>query len=427
MGILTSITKIAAAAKVVVTARYFGASDDLDAFLIAFLLPQFVVETVTGTFTTSLVPRLIRSRSSQDQQVGTIAQASLALVLGAMSALMVLLALTARWLLPLLGSSFSSSKLDLTFVLFLSMLIWLPISACSATWRAVLNAHGRLAMATAVYMASPVITMLFLAGGAARWGVWVLAVANMSGALLEFVALAVGIRRLGYSLRPSWLGWTPDMRALLAQYWPLLAGTTITAGCALVDQAVAGALGSGSVAALSYGVKVAGVLIAVGGTGMATAVLPEFSRLVSQGRWDALRHALRLHVGVAMAVMIPVTVLLMWGSAQVVRVIYQGGQFDATAAAVVSQVQWFSLLMVPFAVVLLIAQRLSTALGASGLILRAGFVAMLVNVTGDWLLPRWFGVGGVGLASALGHIVFMAGLVALLYLKEPRLFRTVKP
>jgi hypothetical protein len=43
------------------------------------------------------------------------------------------------------------------------------------------------------------------------------------------------------------------------------------------------------------------------------------------------------------------------------------------------------------------------------------------------LLPRWYGVGGVGLASALGHIVFMAGLVALLYLKEPRLFRTVTP
>jgi peptidoglycan biosynthesis protein MviN/MurJ (putative lipid II flippase) len=126
-----------------------------------------------------------------------------------------------------------------------------------------------------------------------------------------------------------------------------------------------------------------------------------------------------------MAIMIPVTVLFMWGSADVVRVVYQGGQFDANAVGVVSQVQWFSLLMVPFAVVLLIAQRLSTALGASGLILRAGFGAMLVNMTGDWFLPRWLGVGGIALASASGYIVFVLTLAGLLYLREPRLFRTV--
>jgi Na+-driven multidrug efflux pump len=89
----------------------------------------------------------------------------------------------------------------------------------------------------------------------------------------------------------------------------------------------------------------------------------------------------------------------------------------------VAGIQRFALLIVPFAVMLLIAQRLATALSATGLILRAGVVAMVANIAGDFLLPRWFGVSGVALASCCGHAVYLLGLLWLLYAKEPRLFR----
>jgi putative peptidoglycan lipid II flippase len=324
---------------------------------------------------------------------------------------------------PLLGSSFSASKVDLTLLLLLSMLVWLPLGACSATWRAVLNAHGRVALASGVQMATPLLTMLFLFFGGARWGVYVLCAAVIAGSLTEFGVLAVAVSRLGYSLRPRWTGWVPEALAIRGQYLPLLAGTLIVSGCGLVDQAVAGSLDSGSVSALSYGVKYAAVLIAIGGTGMATAVLPEFSRLVSLGRWTELRRALRVHVGVALAVMVPLTVAFTVWSGVIVRLTFQRGEFGPAEAVLVTGIQRFALILVPFAVVLFIAQRLATALSATGLILRAGIVAMLANIAGDFLLPRWFGVSGVALASCIGHVVYLFGLLWLLYLKEPRLFR----
>jgi putative peptidoglycan lipid II flippase len=265
--------------------------------------------------------------------------------------------------------------------------------------------------------------MLFLFAGGARWGVYVLSAAVIVGSLAEFGGLAWAVRRLGYSLRPAWTGWTAEALAIRSQYGPLLAGTLIVAGCGLVDQAVAGSLGSGNVSALSYGVKYAAVLIAIGGTGMATAVLPEFSRLISLERWTDLRRALRMHVGVAMGVMIPVTAAFIVWSGEIVRVTFQRGEFGPAEAAVVTGIQRFSLLIVPFAVMLLIAQRLATALSATGLILRAGVAAMVVNIAGDFLLPRWFGVSGVALASCAGYAVYVVGLVWLLWMKEPRLFR----
>lgn len=421
VGVLTSATKVAAAVKVAVTARYFGAGDDMDAFLIAFLLPGFFVDTVAGTFTPSLVPALIRAREAG--RARTVVPAGLAMLLAAIIPLTLVLAVAGRWLVPLLGSSFSAGKVDLTVVLMGSMLVWLPLGACSATWRAVLNAHGRVALAAGVQMATPLLTMLFLLVGGVRWGVYVLCAAVIAGSLTEFGVLGFAVRRLGYSLLPAWPGWTGEALAIRAQYLPLLAGTLIVSGCGLVDQAVAGSLGTGNVSALSYGVKYASVLIAIGGTGMATAVLPEFSRLVTLGRWTELRRALRVHVGVAMAVMVPTTAAFIVWSDWVVRVTFQRGEFGPAEAAVVTAIQRFALLIVPFAVLLLIAQRLATALSATGLILRAGVVAMLANIAGDFLLPKWYGVSGVALASCIGHAVFLVGLVGLLYLKEPRLFR----
>lgn len=421
VGALTSVAKVAAAVKVIVTARYFGASDELDAFLIAFVLPGFFVDTVAGTFTPSLIPELIRARGQGRD--AWLAQSALALVLGAMLPLTLALTVAGRWLLPLLGSSFSGVKLDLTNTLFVGMLVWLPLGACSATWRAVLNAQGRVALAAGAQMGTPLLTMLLLLFGGARWGVYVLSGAVMAGSFFEFALLAWAVRALGYPLRPRWPGWTRELLAVRAQYVPLLISGLIVAGCGLFDQAVAGSLGSGSVSALSYGTKFGAVLIAVGGTGMATAVLPEFSKLVSAQRWSALRRALRVHAGIAMLAMIPGVALLVWWTPELVRLVFQHGAFDSQDAAMVSGIQYFSLMQVPFAVCLMIAQRLATALSATPLILRAGAAAVIVNVAGDLLLPRWMGVRGIALASGSGVVVYLIVLAALLYAREPRLFR----
>lgn len=418
VGLLTSISKVAAAAKVAVTARYFGASDALDAYLIAFLLPNFLVETVAGTFTQSLVPRLIQK---DDGESARLARSAMVWISVVMTALAAALGVLAPWVLPWLGASFSADKLWLTRMLMLGMLVWLPMGACSAVWRAQLMARGRMALAVAVQMGTPFITMLLLLSGAARWDVWVLAVAVVFGAAFEFSVLGFAVRRLGHGIRPRWTAWTPELLELRAQYLPLLAGTAITAGCGLMDQAFAAALGSGNVAALTYGVKFTSVVVAVGGIGMATAVLPEFSRLAAQARWSSLGQALRLHLGVATGLLIPLTAVLIWSSPTLVRVFYQRGEFGPEEAAVVTGIQRYSLLQAPVAVALLILQRLVTAVGAAPLVLRAGLAGLVVNLAGDVLLPRWMGLDGVPVASLAGQTVVLLMLAWSIPRRQPGL------
>jgi putative peptidoglycan lipid II flippase len=419
VGVLTALVKILAAAKVVVTARYFGASDALDAFLIAFLLPNFLVETVAGTVTQSLVPALIRKPGDAATR---LTRAALSGMLALMTCSAVLLAAASRWILPWLGASFPPEKLALTRSLMLGMLVWLPLGACSAVWRGVLHANNRVALAAAVQMGTPVITMLLLAG-AAQMGVWVLSLAVVMGAAFEFAILGFAARRSGYPVWPGRPAWTPEWAGHQAIYLPLLAGAAIASGCGLVDQAAAAALGSGSVAALTYGVKFTTVLVAVGGMAMSAAVLPEFSRLVAQRRWAALRHALLVHAGAMLLLLVPLTAALIWWSPELVRLLYQRGEFGPEEASVVASIQRYSLLQAPLAVMLVILQRLATALGAAALVVHASLAAMVVNLVGDFSLPRWMGVEGIPVASLAGQAVFLVVLAKRLIGAQPCLLR----
>jgi putative peptidoglycan lipid II flippase len=424
VGVLATAAKLAGAAKVVVTARYFGAGDQLDAFVIAFLLPAFFTDIVAGSFGASFVPAFIRVRSNQGEAAARLfARTGLALVLSAMLAVSVLLAAGGPWVLPLLGSSFSAEKLRITTSLFLALILWIPMGACIATWRAVLNAHSAFALAAAAPLTTPLATIAFLYAGANRWSVYTLCWGTLAGVTIETAILGWGVHRLGIPILPAWRGWTPEMSAIRGQYVPLLAGSLFAALCPLIDQAVAGSLGSGSVSALAYGTKLGSVLAAISATAIATAVLPEFSRLAAQRDWSHLRHTVRVHSAGIAVVALPAVAAIIWLSAVIVRTFYQGGAFDASAARVVTSVQQFALLQVPFAILFVVAGRLAVAVSATAVIIRASLITVAATVVGDLVLARTMGIAGIPLAGALAHAVALASLVYFLYRREPRLFR----
>ena len=426
VGVLATAAKLAGAVKVMVTARFFGAGDQLDAFVIAFLLPAFFTDIVAGSFGASFVPAFIRVRSNQgDAAAHMFARTGLALVLGAMLAVSLSLAAGGRWVLPLLGSGFPAEKLQITNRLFLALLLWIPMGACIATWRAVLNAHDAFALAAAAPLTTPLATIAFLYLGADRWSVYTLCWGTLAGVTIETALLGWGVHRLGIPLLPAWRGWNPEMASIRAQYIPLLTGSMFAALCPLVDQGVAGSLGSGSVSALAYGTKLGSVLAAISATAVATAILPEFSRLAAKHDWIHLRHTVRLHSAVIALLALPAVALVIWMSAPIVRTFYEGGAFDASAARIVTSVQQYSLLQVPFAVLFVVAGRLAVAISATALMIRASLVTVGTTIAGDLLLARAMGIAGIPLAGVLSHAIALVSLAYFLYRREPRLFRSV--
>jgi putative peptidoglycan lipid II flippase len=411
VGGWTAAVKVAGAVKVILAARLFGAGDAMDAFLVAFLLPAFFIDMLAGPIDAALIPALIELRQKQGKAA---AEALYLNVLAAAGAAFVTAAVLAAALsgivLPLLAPSFGADKLALTGRLLLVMIVVVPWSSLSATWRAVLNSEHRFAYAAAVPLITPVASIVALLGGGKRFGVIALAIATLAGGTFEAIASGIGVKRAGYAMVPRWAGVTASLRQVADQYAPLVAVTLVMTGTSLVDQAMAARLGSGSVATLNYGTRLLGVLMVIGPTAVGTAVLPHISvgAMLSDPR--ALRKTLRTYGLAILAVVLPATAGLMYFSEPIIRVLFQQGAFSQAATHLVSTVQRASLLQLPIAVLLALEIRLTSALKANRLLYRVAGLSLALTLALDYAFMLWWGVVGIALAG------FAIRLVSSLYL-----------
>src|SRR5438270_7944844 len=65
VGSLSILARVATVLKEQVVARWFGRGDAIDAFLISFLLPSFVLTLVMGALGSALVPVLLQTHRKQ--------------------------------------------------------------------------------------------------------------------------------------------------------------------------------------------------------------------------------------------------------------------------------------------------------------------------------------------------------------------------
>ncbi len=415
VGGLAFFVKVIAMFKEVTVARQYGVGDGMDAFLIAYVLPSFAMNVIGGSFNAALIPTYIQVREQEGQAAAQKLFSNIMICSAAMfAAISLVLAAAAPFVLQLLGSGFSGEKLQLTRSLFLALLPLLPLNGVAVIWGAVLNAGERFALAAIAPVITSLCVILIVPHLDKAYGIYALAGAMVTGATIEGVLLAAALKRQGLSIFPRWHGINPATRQVVRQYVPMIAGALMMGSTALVDQAMAAMLGSGSVSVLNYGNKVSAVIVGIGAMALSTAALPQFSRMVAAEDWSGVRNTLRTYTRLILLITIPLTLLLVLFSQPLVSFLFQRGAFTASDAYEVAAVQRSYILQLPFYVLGIFFVRLISAMKANHILMWGAAISFVLNITLDYVLMRLLGVPGIGLSTsvvymaALGYLSFMS-------------------
>jgi len=412
VGVLTVLAKAASASKDLATAYQFGAGDALDAFLIAWLVPTFAINLVSGSLNAALIPSYIQVLNQAGAEAAQRLFAS-TMVCNLVLMFLVIVSLTfaGPYLLPLLASGFNQDKLALTGDLYDVLLPCLMLTGVATTWHAVLNARERFAMSAVTPSVSALVTTMLIVLCADRMGIYALAWGAVAGFAVEAMILGWWLRRAGISLLPRWHGVTAPLRQVWAQYAPMLAGAFLMGGTDIVGQSLAASLGSGSNAALSYGSKLPSLVVGVGTLAVSTAVLPYFSRLVASGDFRALRHTVITYARLVVCATIPLTFLTVYYSEPLVHALFQRGAFTAEDAQRVAWVQSLYLLQIPPYTLGILAVRLISSLQANHILMWSSASNLMVSLLLNYVLMQWLSVAGIALATSLMYLFSMIFLV----------------
>ncbi len=387
----------------VLVARYFGASAQVDAFMVAVTLPT-LVGGIGFALSTAFIPAyrkalaqggLVQCRQLAGGAVGvTLAVSGLFVVViiafapslvgllapGLASDTVVLAAKLARWLSPL--------------VLGLNLFYMLG---------AIYNALEHFKIPAFTDLISNVLVLLSITLLSSVLGIQSLALGMIAGSLLVVTVMAVpiGLRRM-LSLPAT--PWTADVQRLVILAAPVFMIEVLSQAVGLVENFYGAQLGSGNIAALGFAKRLTIITVALLAGNIARAVFPILSKLVlDQSLAGAKDLFVKLCRQYAIA-FIPLSIAFMYFREDIVRVVFVRGAFDAEAATKTSAAFLYYSAGLPLVAVLSIFTRACYAFSDT-LVPLAGVVLQLVvmAVLNHFITPV-LGLIGIALSSSLALV-----------------------
>jgi putative peptidoglycan lipid II flippase len=421
IGAWSVVAKLAATGKELAVADWFGRGDSLDAFLIAMILPTTVVGLVAGSFSGALIPTYIHVRENQGQKAAQELFSNVqVLSLLLLVVLTTLMGLGASYYLPLLGSGFAGAKLLLTRQLLYVLLPFLVLNGTLAVWSSILNAGERFTLPALAPVVTPLVVILALLISGRVWGIFAIAVGTIAGSVLEVTLLGWAIHAQRITLRLRWYGFSPELRLVMRQYGPMISAALLMGASPIIDQSMAAMLKSGSVAALSYGNKIVTTIAFLCSAALSIAILPYLSQMVAKKDWSGCRRTLKVYSFLVLSVTLPLAIGLIVCSRPLVRLLYQRGAFTAADTSVVSDVQIFFAILIPFYTWAVLFVRLLSSLSRNDLLAYGAVMNASLNVLFNFILMRRFGVAGIALSTSLVYLISCTflGFWALKLLRE---------
>ena len=403
-----------------VLAYFFGAGDAMDAFRIAFRLPNALRDLFAeGALSAALVPTFTRALATGDRTAAwRLASNVLTVLLLFSGAVIVAGILFADPLVRLYAEGFRDvpGKIELTIRLTRIMFPFLAMVATAAVMMAMLNALHRFfipALSPAMFNVATIICAIVAVPLSWHVGIEpivVIAAATLIGGVGQILLQWPALRREGFRYRLVFDTHDPRLREIGRLMVPGVAGLAAVQINLLVNSWLAAGLGTGAVSWLDYAFRLMYMPIGLFGVSIATASLPTISGHAAARNDPGIRRAVSSGLRMMLMLNIPATVGLLVLATPIVRLIFERGRFtDADTAATAAALMCYAPGLIGYSTVKLVSPAFY-ALGNSQFPAISSAASVAFNVVLNLILVRSLGHRGLAIGTATAALL-NAGLL----------------
>jgi putative peptidoglycan lipid II flippase len=423
-GIATLTSRLLGLARDQVLAAFFGAGNEMDAFVVAFRIPNLVRDLFAeGAMSAAFVPTFTHELTLNGKEAAwRLANNVINALLLATGTLVVLGIVFAGPLIGAYAGDFGSvpGKLELTVRLTRVMLPFLTMVAVAAAMMGMLNSLHHYfvpALSPAMFNIAAIagaFALVPLMRSIGQPPIMAIALAALAGGFGQAAIQWPPLRREGFRYRPVFDPRDPALRRTLILMGPGTIGLAATQVNLFVNTLLATSQGTGAASWLTYAFRLMYLPIGLFGVSIGTAVLPAVSRHAAVRDTAGIRQTVSRGLGMMLMLNIPATVGLFVLATPIVRMLFERGQFlPSDTAATAAAARLYALGLAGYSAVR-IASPTFYAIGDSRIpaIVSAGAIG--VNVVASVTLVRSIGFEGLALGTSLASIANGSALVWLL-------------
>ena len=440
VGVAVLCSRVLGLIREQVFAGLFGAGKNLDAFLMAFRLPNLLRDLFAeGALSTAFITTFSGKIATEgDESAWRLANKVATLTAVFMSAVTLVGILFAPQLVELLTwGSWPADKTALTILLTRVMWPFMLLVSLAALVMGMLNAKhvfGPPAMASSYFNLGSII-----AGVAIGW--WLdphfgarsligLAIGTLIGGLWQLTSQFPTLRRVGYRYHADFRWRDAGVRTVLTLMAPAVIAASAVQVNVLVNSGFAASITDatghvidGPVSWLNIAFRLMQLPLGIFGVAIGTVTLPLVSKSAAVGNMNEFRTILASGMRLTFLLTIPAAIGLAMLASPIISVIYEHRRFNAdmtrqTAAAL----QFYAIGLVAYSALKVLTPAFY-AIGKRNTPMLVSFVAIGTNLFLNWLFTFRLGWGHRGLAfstSLVATINFLL-LYALMWRHTGRL------
>jgi putative peptidoglycan lipid II flippase len=413
IGLAVMCSRVLGLARELIFAALFGGGLALDAFTVAFRIPNllrdlFAEGALSTAFVTTFSKTIARGGDDAAWRLANKVATMTALTLGLISIAGMIFSDS---LVAVLAPGFDADKAALTAHLTRIMFPFILLVSLAALVMGMLNAKnvfGMPAMASSFFNIGSII-------GGVTLGYWIdphfglraligLAFATVVGGALQLIVQLPSLARLGYRFRPDFSWRDPGVKAILLLMGPAVIAASTTQFNVLINSVFASSLENGAIFWLAAAFRLMQLPLGLFGVALGTVTLPLLSRLVVANRMNAFRTELSRAMRLAFLLTLPSTIGLVMLAEPIISLLYQHGKFNAyEAAQTAGALRYYSIGLAGYAALKILVNAFY-ALDRRKTPMLVSFLAVAVNLLLNWIFTVRLGWGHRGLAFSTGCV-----------------------
>ncbi len=334
VGAFTLLSRVTGLLRDMVYSRMFGAGVLMDAFLVAFKIPNFMRRLFAeGAFSQAFVPVVSEYKVQRPHdEVRELVDGAAGTLAGFLTVVTIVGVVAAPLLVLLFAPGFrlDQGKFDLTVEMLRWTFPYLLFISLAALAGGVLNSYGRFAVPALTSTLMNVVMIVFAA--------WIAPSFERPGIALAIGVFVAGVVQLAFQLpyvvklgllrRPRWRWSHAGVRRIGSLMLPAIFGSSVSQVALLLDVLIASFLATGSIAWLYYADRLMEFPLGVFSIALATVILPGLAAHHAAQAPERFTATLDWALRLVVIVVLPATAALIVLSGPLTVTIFHYGRFD---------------------------------------------------------------------------------------------------
>jgi len=247
------------------------------------------------------------------------------------------------------------------------------------------------------------IASVLIFGRGELWNADVLSVAFVISTVLYCVLTSIAARKYG-KIRIHRPLINDELKSSLKMLLPLMVSYGVGRLALMVDKIIASNLAVGSVSGLTYAHSLYKVVCAIFVTNLSTIILTDFNNMCAKKENDKVAFTMRRTISAMTLVLIPITIITVSNSNEIVKIVYERGKFSPDATSLVGGVLLFyALNFIPVMIQSIYNQALY-AFGDTFKPMIIAVISVVVNLGTSIPLTFFIGLPGVAIGTVISAV-----------------------